>query len=726
MLGILLMSTWLTAASVTAQDASTLGTHSTAAVVDLQAGDTVAATLNLNPGDGLMVGVECEGCTIAVGHDGQTTESTHVLSRISETGGEAEVRINATLTETVRYFIVVGSVENHPSVRPAPSAPAAPHGAGLCDANRSCMDPERGMLNGVVPTDDAPAFLAIGTLDGSDEFHIVDAFEGDTLEWQWLMTTGAVDIEVYFQDGASERLDEQRLSVPSPHLMPADQHPVSGYWTAETDGRWVVRLATPETEVDWAAHVFRHAAQAPIDLTDRNLTHGTTVLGHDTASAFFDWTPNTKLTATHRFDDTQLRIDQLMDGVWVTGATVNLSGGNVHTEYPYPGVTAGRLVVNQTAAFAVELLALSYADVNGLEAPGYRPHNLEDNNASWPVLNLTSATHASLTLAVHDVADTYRLVVDGWEDSIHFVEFTLDGDVAGLEAQVWDIDQTTGEVLNTEITRPVTDQLRIGLQVGRGTHYVQFRLQDANATITHLWGEDVEPLEYTVVPGYELMDEGEEPWFEPSDDALRWGEIARWFLGALFLIPVAILYLNLRRERRFAGEIIQKRSRLAWYADRLTAGESTAKASRKDLIRALSAVAQLPWEDGDKAWGTPVQTHTTDGLELGVWQVDRRLARVERAWPLVVGVHVTKGDWNIAALRFDAPQGAAFEVVHVEPRFLHHGEEVFLDTLKEGHRVYVYVELLGPASAVDVELNGRMDEVPFASRVPRTVLMEEE
>jgi len=726
MLGILLMSMWLTTASVSAQDATMLETDSTAAVVDLQAGDTVATTLNLNPGEVLMVGVECGGCTVAVGHDGQTTESTHVLSRISETGGEAEVRINATLTETVRYFIVVGPVENHATVRPAPSTPAAPNSAGLCDTNRSCMDPERGMLNGVVPSDDAPAFLAIGTLDGSDEFHIVNASEGDTLEWQWLMTTGAVDIEVYFQDGASERLDVQRLSVPSPHLRPADQHPVSGYWAAETDGRWVVRLATPETQVEWAAHVFRHAAQAPIDLTDRNLMHGATVLGHDTASAFFDWTPNTKLTATHRFADTLLRIDQLMNGVWVTGTTVNLSAGTVHAAYPYPEVTAGRLIVNGTAAFAVELLALSYADVDGLEAPAYRPHNIEDNNASWPVLNLTSTTQASLTLAVHDAADTYRLVVDGWEDSIHFVEFTLDGDVTGLEAQIWDIDQTTGEVLNTEITRPITDQLRIGLQVGRGTHYVQFRLQDANATITHLWGEDVEPLEYTVVPGYELMDEGEEPWFEPSDDALRWGEIARWFLGALFLIPVAFVFLNLRRERRFAEEIVQKRSRLAWYAERLNAGESTAKASRKDLIRALSAVAQLPWEDGDKAWGAPIQTHTTDGLELGVWKVDPRLAHVERAWPLVVGVHVTKGDWNIAALRFDAPEGAAFEVVHVEPRFLHHGEDVFLDTLKEGHRVYVYVELLGSASTVDVELNGRMDQVPFASRVPRTVLMEEE
>jgi hypothetical protein len=46
--------------------------------------------------------------------------------------------------------------------------------------------------------------------------------------------------------------------------------------------------------------------------------------------------------------------------------------------------------------------------------------------------------------------------------------------------------------------------------------------------------------------------------------------------------------------------------------------------------------------------------------------------------------------------------------------------------LKEGHRVYVYVELLGSAGAVDVELNGRMDQVPFASRVPRAVMMEEE
>ena len=70
---------------------------------------------------------------------------------------------------------------------------------------------------------------------------------------------------------------------------------------------------------------------------------------------------------------------------------------------------------------------------------------------------------------------------------------------------------------------------------------------------------------------------------------------------------------------------------------------------------------------------------------------------------------------------FDAPEGQGFEVVHVEPRFLFQGEEVFLDTMGKGHRTYLIVELDGPANHVDVELNGRMDGEPFAARVPETL-----
>ena len=46
------------------------------------------------------------------------------------------------------------------------------------------------------------------------------------------------------------------------------------------------------------------------------------------------------------------------------------------------------------------------------------------------------------------------------------------------------------------------------------------------------------------------------------------------------------------------------------------------------------------------------------------------MATVAGAWPVVVGVHVLNGTWDLAALRFDAPDGEAFEVVGLEPRFL--------------------------------------------------------
>ena len=91
---------------------------------------------------------------------------------------------------------------------------------------------------------------------------------------------------------------------------------------------------------------------------------------------------------------------------------------------------------------------------------------------------------------------------------------------------------------------------------------------------------------------------------------------------------------------------------------------------------------------------------------------------------MVIGVHVLNGTWDLAALRFDAPDGAAYEVVHVEPRFLYQGEEVFLDTMAAGHRTYLIVELRGDATSVDVELNGRIENQPMAARIPETLVRD--
>ncbi len=75
----------------------------------------------------------------------------------------------------------------------------------------------------------------------------------------------------------------------------------------------------------------------------------------------------------------------------------------------------------------LEASTRSFADLTGLEAPSYRPTDNATDNSSWPVINLTEATSGEFTLAVHDITDTYRLVVDGWSESIHFVQFMVEG-----------------------------------------------------------------------------------------------------------------------------------------------------------------------------------------------------------------------------------------------------------------------------------------------------------
>ena len=83
-----------------------------------------------------------------------------------------------------------------------------------------------------------------------------------------------------------------------------------------------------------------------------------------------------------------------------------------------------------------------------------------------------------------------------------------------------------------------------------------------------------------------------------------------------------------------------------------------------------------------------------------------------------MGLNTGHETWEIAAFRFDAPYGQALAVDHVEPRLLHQGEEVFIDTVAKETTVFLTVDLLGDATQVDVELNGQVNGVPRGMRIP--------
>ena len=57
----------------------------------------------------------------------------------------------------------------------------------------------------------------------------------------------------------------------------------------------------------------------------------------------------------------------------------------------------------------------------------------------------------------------------------------------------------------------------------------------------------------------------------------------------------------------------------------------------------------------------------------------------------------------------------------MDPRFLHNGEEVFVDTINAGSITFLAVELEGNSDCVDVELNGKMNNIPMAARIPITI-----
>ena len=712
----------LLAMPVNAQTNQSLQLDNGRTVIDLTAGETRDVTFTVASEKAAILSWSCSSCQLEVGdHDDNLAVEVHGATMLSVKANQTDtlsLTLSTEVSQAVELILLDEINTTMDTQRPAPSATTDHTTPVVCTSANACLTATDHHLFTVPNLNEA---ATSGVVEANAYHHVAfNTSSGDTLEWQWLATTEAVSVEMFHQTATSETLTDTDLTAEASTVW-SNSAPLGAHWAAPADGRFIARISTQAPVAFWAAHVVLHHHEPVLSLMESNLTVGTEIIGHGNTSAPFSWdeTHELNVEAVHR--SVVFSVDQLLNGVWVAGSPHTLQPGEPMKVYPYPDVSAGRMKMTGATAFMLEASTRSFADLGGLEAPSYRPTNNATDNATWPVINLTEATSGELTLAVHDTTDTYRLVVDGWSESIHFVQFVVEGDVADLEMQLWDIDQNTGEVLATDITRPVGEQLRIGLQVGRGTHYLQLRFQDASEATPHLWGEEVASRTYTLRPAYTLIDEGDEPWFPPSEDAVFWGSVARWFMGLLFLLPAVYLFVHVKRSQAFAASVAAKKERLSWYISRLDSGESSPKQARIDMSKALRAVAELDWNEGLEAWGPKRLEHRTEDIALAIWSVDERLATKKQAWPVVVGVHVLNGTWDLAALRFDAPEGRGFEVVHAEPRFLFQGEEVFLDTMGPGHRAYLIVELSGPAQRVDVELNGRMDGQPFAARVPETL-----
>jgi hypothetical protein len=281
-------------------------------------------------------------------------------------------------------------------------------------------------------------------------------------------------------------------------------------------------------------------------------------------------------------------------------------------------------------------------------------------------------------------------------------------------------NQQTWEDEETKVRTFASGDIQVALELPRGTHFLRISIINSS-TYNNSWGENTESKHYTITSYYELVDEGEEPWFPPDDNAKKWGSIARWFLGGLFLIPAAIALVMYRINHNFANLLADKKRRLEWLKKRLDEGTSTPKESRKFLRRALDSISTLEWESACNIWGDYDLEHRTEGISIVAWKLDERLSKDGTSWPIIVGLNIIEGNWEMAALRLDAPQGEPWNVTNVHPRFLFRSEEIFLDSMVAGNILFLTIDLEGSSSCVDIELNGRVDGKPFAARLPNTL-----
>ena len=379
------------------------------------------------------------------------------------------------------------------------------------------------------------------------------------------------------------------------------------------------------------------------------------------------------------------------------------------------------ITANTSGRWTISFSKSLHHDITiGIDAPNLLPQSNSTDNSSWPLLPLDGTTvNAEITLAINDYSDVFRIETTGWPESIHMVQVHIEGNVSSLKVTIWDMDQRTWLPLSSENATFQTGGITITSQLGLGTHFLRVKHIDGADAITGEWGGEGAEIRYSMRLNYELIDEGEQPWFPPNESAQIWGERVRWILGVSFLIPALFLWLHIRKDKRFAAQMTAMKDRRQWLIQCIANADSN-KQSSKDLTRALRTVASMEWEESILSWGEPCIRHYTLGIDLAIWRMDDENTK-DDSWPLLIGIKVCEDDWEIAGLRFEAPEGENWHVESVTPRFLHRQHEVFLDSLLCGHRLYSQINLVGKASSVDIHLSGMVKGEPMAAKPAKTL-----
>ncbi|MEC7589959.1 MAG: hypothetical protein VX483_05370 [Candidatus Thermoplasmatota archaeon] len=686
------------------------------------AGERYNKSWVVQSGDYYSIQSNCLACNSTLLLNGvELANDQQNLAGMITQNGTLELVIENPNLENFTPANLIGVSDTYAATRPSPSSPFDLQTPYKCDVNDDCIDSNSPLLTterSAINNDEGRITLGV-TANESPNYIGFAVYSGETIEFSLEHSSADIVVEAYFQNSSTEiTLGEFHSSFTVSNF---DKQPNVKFTNFNQEGRLILKISSATPNTVWAIGVIAHETHGPRTVDLASSQH---LCGHQSATLIITNNDTTALIFTAENYDVNYSYESLVESSWLsTGSGVFSSGVERHI-FPLPSSNAIRLIID-APVFCLQASSISFGDASsGIEAPSLPPILSTTNNSSWPQINVfDTTTTGEFTHSIRDTSDVYRIEIDAWEDSVHFIMLELTGDINQFEIELIEKNQEDWSESQSKVKTTSLGKLSVAMEVSRGTHF--FRVSIINNSADTSWGDFAEPTKYSIISTYELVDEGEEPWFPPDENAKKWGNIARWFMGILLLAPAAYLGISQIRKKSYAQHMLTKQQRLDWLRNRLDSGISPRK-NRRDLAKSLDAVATLDWEEACNAWGEPDLLYRTENVAIACWKLDQRISKESDAWPIIVGVYIIDGNWEIAALRFDSPEGKAWQINSVTPRFLFSGYEVFLDTMNSGNKTFISVELTGDASSVDIELNGRMDGQPYACRAAKSLLRGEE
>ena len=690
-------------------------------MITLDADTSYDISESVSEGDVISVAVGCDFCSVSIEENGSITTSTSIATVVASEAGVANISISSVETETITTSILVAPDTQHPSQRPAPEDSFDLDSNGRCISSVDCIDVHRGNLNTISTGSYSSDWFESGLVRSeAPEYWAIEVLEGDLVEFKLHHTSDNIRFDFSFQNSTIELplpLLIESATGTSPDLLTSTE-----YIDILEDGRLIVKISTTAAQSAYALQRSIHSKSLTQQIDDNTFTF--TQIGHTHSQTAFSFKETNLVKLAPMVENIKVELTVKIGSDWILMPEIEISKNTVKRIYAYPNSSMAMLKITSDVHW-VDVSIESFSDGNiSMDAPSFAPTD-PNNIDAWPVLasENTARFEGSLTLPAMDQNDVYLLSVDGWVDSLHRVHIIIRTTNQDLVVNVWELDQETFETKSEYLITfdPLSNEGEVYLNVGPGMHLIEFAHEDENILSNQTWSNGLQSVSYTITTTKVTTEEGEEPWFPPSDEAKLWGSAVRWILGIAMIIPAVFLFYKIKSTRAEGRRLGAVRERLKILTALLDSGSETPKRTRKTLVKSLEAVATLPWQSACESWGVPDRTYSTQGTSLAIWKLDQRLSKEPDSWPLLIGLHTPDETWEVSGFRFDAPNGNPWNVANVEPRLLHRGEEIFIDTIAKGTMIFLTVELSGDGDQVDIELNGHVDGSPRGMKIPTTL-----